>query len=112
MGLLPTYSIIISSHPASASMSSTKHRSTVSLPLAQSTPHSSHYLPTPLTHPVRAATREQHNQRLVLLLNRKTRLEAELSAHLTKLQRAYLAHSQDLQNALEARARTLEHPTT
>lgn len=59
-----------------------------------------------------AAIREQHNQRLVLLLNRKAHLEAELSIHLTKLQRAYLAHSQDLQNALEARARTLEHPTT
>ncbi|OCK98713.1 uncharacterized protein K441DRAFT_653999 [Cenococcum geophilum 1.58] len=58
-----------------------------------------------------AAIREQHNQRLVLLLNRKAHLEAELSIHLTKLQRAYLAHSQDLQNVLEARARTLEHPT-
>lgn len=112
MGLLPTYLTIISSHPASASMSSTKHRSTIFLPLPQSAPHSNHYLPTPLTYPISAAIREQHNQRLVLLLDRKTHLEAELSTHLTKLQRAYLAHSQDLQNALEARARTLGHPTT
>ncbi|OCL01794.1 hypothetical protein AOQ84DRAFT_306008, partial [Glonium stellatum] len=58
-----------------------------------------------------AAIREQHNQRLTHLLNKKAHLEAELSARLAKLQRAYLAHSQDLQKVLEARASTLEQPT-